>query len=455
MEKNIYELKETSKHIVNNVNIFFKEHGFKKLLKSNAFKKIEGVPCLDVLKTIFTLIFTGKNWYRTIKDDNGRLGYKKDVVYRFLNSFKYKWEKLLLSLSSRIISWLNSLVSKDRASVLIADDTFYNRTRSKKVELLSRVYDHVDNKIKKGFTKLTLGWSDGNTYIPISFHLLCSSKNLLTPSTYVNEKYPGHKRRENAKRKKTDLLVEMVKVVQDKSICFKYLLFDSWFAFPKLITRFVQMKVQIITMLKKMPKVFYEYGGKELTLSSIYSKIKSKLTKKNNIVSVNVFVCNYNAGVKTKAKIVFIRDTKTKKWVALLSTDTNLSDEEIIRIYGKRWNIEIFFKMCKSYLKLAKEFEGRIFDMLAAHTTIVYLRYIMLAVASRKTNDHKTFGDLFFNCCDEVKDISFFEALQLILVLLKEYLKDKFSISDKKIYELLDAFITSLPPFLKENLSIK
>jgi len=37
--------------------------------------------------------------------------------------------------------------------------------------------------------------------------------------------------------------------------------------------------------------------------------------------------------------------------------------------------------MIKSYLKLAKEFQGRSFDMLVAHTTIVFLRYIMITEA--------------------------------------------------------------------------
>jgi len=30
---------------------------------------------------------------------------------------------------------------------------------------------------------------------------------------------------------------------------------------------------------------------------------------------------------------------KSKKWLALLSTDLELTDEEIIRIYGKRWDM--------------------------------------------------------------------------------------------------------------------
>jgi len=60
--------------------------------------------------------------------------------------------------------------------------------------------------------------------------------------------------------------------------------------------------------------------------------------------------------------------------LALLCTDLELSDEEIVRLYGKRWDIEVFFKVCKSHLALAKEFQGRSYDMQVAATTIVFLR---------------------------------------------------------------------------------
>ena len=38
--------------------------------------------------------------------------------------------------------------------------------------------------------------------------------------------------------------------------------------------------------------------------------------------------------------------------LALLSTDITIADEEMIRLYGKRWDIEVFFKMCKQHLKM-------------------------------------------------------------------------------------------------------
>jgi hypothetical protein len=448
MENSIEQNQEDDKSFQTILKNFFSEFDFRTLLSKKSFKKIEGISCFKVLKTIFLLVFTGKNWYRTFTAKNTIKEFGKDVVYRFLNSFKWKWEELLLSLSTKVIHWLNTFVSADRVRVLIADDTFFDRTRSKVVELLSWVYDHVDGRCKKGFTKLTLGWSDGNTYIPISFRLVSSSKkkNLLKDATYIDKKYPGHERRVNAKRKKTDLLFDMIREVTAKCIYYKHLLFDAWFAYPKIITRFKQMNVNIITRLKKTPKIFYKYREKFCTLSKIYAKAKKRLNKKTNRVSVIAWICNFEDGIKTKAKIVFIRDKKN--WIALLSTDIELTEEEIIRIYGMRWNIEIFFKMCKSYLKLAKEFQGRSFDMLVAHSSIVYIRYIMLAVMARKNTDEKTFGDLFFYYCEEIKSITFAEALQLILTMLNDFLMKSFSLSEKKVHELLLNFISSLPPCL-------
>ncbi|MBM9515364.1 hypothetical protein JWH17_23520, partial [Desulfobulbus marinus] len=45
-------------------------------------------------------------------------------------------------------------------------------------------------------------------------------------------------------------------------------------------------------------------------------------------------------------KIVFVRHRHSRKWLAVMSTKIDLSDEEIIRIYGKRWDIDIFQPYC-------------------------------------------------------------------------------------------------------------
>jgi hypothetical protein len=101
-------------------------------------------------------------------------------------------------------------------------------------------------------------------------------------------------------------------------------------------------------------------------------------------------------------QLVFVRDRRrgSKKWLALITTDTTLSADEVIRLDGKRWDSEVFFKSAKSVLNLVHAFHGRSYDHLVVHTTIVCLRYQLLAVAARDEADDRTIGTLFWAMCD-------------------------------------------------------
>lgn len=97
----------------------------------------------------------------------------KNTYYRFLNEASYNWSRFLMLLAVKVISAFDRLTRPERVNVLILDDSVVKRNRSKKVELLALVYDHVEHKFQKGFTLLTLGWSDGYSFIPTGFNLCC------------------------------------------------------------------------------------------------------------------------------------------------------------------------------------------------------------------------------------------------------------------------------------------
>jgi transposase len=136
---------------------------------------------------------------------------------------------------------------------------------------------------------------------------------------------------------------------------------------------------------------------------------------------------------KQPVKLVFVRDRRKKYWLVLLSTDITLSESEIVKLYGKRWDIEVFFKMEKQHLKLVKEIQCRDFDALIAHTTIVFMRYMFVAYNCRCETDQRTFGDLFYACCDELRDISFIESLCRILTLAVHQLQALENFCEKTI----------------------
>lgn len=453
MNTTIIENQSLENSTATRIDRFMKENSIYRNLQKSGILKVRGIPVLRVLTLIFSLVFYGKNWYqfKNINRENATEG--KDAVYRLLNEPRFNWEKFLSLVTFSVVKKISRLTSDIREKVLIVDDSFFDRSKSKNVELLSRVHDHTDNKYKKGFSLLALGWSDGFSFIPLSFRLLSSRKEdkiLVKPKNIEDKENPGYQRRIDATRSKIELLMEMVLEVKEKHLDFNYLLFDSWFAFPKTIASFVREEVNVIAMLKKMPNIRYRFNNRNLNLKELYSLIKNSWEKGMDSYSISVELQEKKDGEFIPVKIVFLKNRNKKSdWISLICTDVNLSDDEIIRIYGKRWDIEVFFKMIKSYLKLAKEFQGRTYDMMIAHTTIVFLRYIMICDSSRMSTDEKSFGDLFFEYGDEVKDITFVQALVLLFRQIKLILENELFLAEDYINRILDKLIESLPYHMK------
>ena len=442
--------------VENRINSFFHNNNLGLLLRQSNIRKEKGV-CLETLfQLLLSLAFTGKNLFRLLESPYSPAGIGKDPLYRLLNSVTANWRRFLLMLSTRIIvQRLLPLTDETETKVLIADDTLYSRDRSKRVELLARVHDHNTGRYLRGFRMLTLGWSDGNSFIPMMLSMLSSAKedNRLTPMRDgIDKRTNGYKRRQESMRKSTDVLVDMVALAMTAGTTARHLLFDSWFAFPATIRRIHALGMHTICMLKDTKNVKYELNGWPLTLKELYMAVRKRCGRAKVLAEVLVTIGPDEQGRPVTAKIVFIRDRNSKKWLALLSTDTILTAEEIIKLYGHRWDIEVFFKMAKSYLQLAKEFQSRSFDALVAHSTLVCCRYIMLELAKRTNADPRTLGTLYYAVFDEMRQISFTEALALLLRLLEETLNSVIGLCKEQVQRLIERFVETLPRAFRERL---
>lgn len=447
-------LDENYEEVQSNTRIvsFVKRFDILQLMKTVGFKKEQGVKLIDIFVFLITLVFNHKNLFEYLRSLNVSVEFKKDVVYDFLNNPMLNWRRFLLAVSSNIIKFLISLTNENRVCAIIIDDSAYYRDRSEKVELLARNKDHSTGKYYKGFRKLTAGWTDGATFIPLAFSLLSSSKPekiLYDQGPEVPKNSPGKARREEAVRKGTDVTLELIDQILDYVQNFQYVLFDSWFSWPAIIKGIKERNRDTICMLKDVPNIFYTYKGKKYRLSDLYAKL-NKSTKKSGCIA-SVIVDYYGIS----ARIVFVRnrnkDSK-REWLAILSTNITITEEEIIRIYGMRWDIECYFKVCKSYLRLAKEFQGRSYDSMVAHTTIVSIRYIILSVAIREQNDSRAHGGMFHLFCDEIKDVDFQEAFNLIINLFVDVLRENLFLTKEMIDKILDDFMKKLPDFIKNRL---
>jgi hypothetical protein len=102
-------------------------------------------------------------------------------------------------------------------------------------------------------------------------------------------------------------------------LCANTLLFDSWFAYPSII--------------KRSSKVHYTYGGKAYTLNQLYKKVRKNAAVPKFSPRFLLDWGHDENGEEVQARIIFVRDqNRSKKWLALLTTNLDHTDEDAVRI---------------------------------------------------------------------------------------------------------------------------
>lgn len=452
------EIHEIDNTLHKNFSRFARQFHLNRILRDVGAAKEKGVRAYAVFMFLFSLVFTGKNLYQMTTVSRNKPAFGKDVSYRFLDRSSVHWEAIVQKLSVAVIDEIDKLTSEGRKTVLIIDDTAFWRNRSKKVELLSWCKDHSENRYYKGFTMLNLGWSDGQTFVPVDFRLLASGndKNLLCKSEVkVDHRTRATKRRIDARTDKPTLMLAMLEAVKGTPAQTKHVLFDSWFASPSAILDVKALGYDVVCRLKNHENYRYLHKGEALSVSKIYKANKKRRGLSKYLLSVDVQVRHKDYDETVSAKLVFVRNKNNRKeWIALLSTDTALTEEEIIELYGKRWAIEPFHKVLKSNLRLASEFQLRSFDAIVAHTAIVVARYIFLTLENRRNRDDRTMGGLFLLLCEELQDISFSFAMKLIISTLGQCLSDFLHLAKTQVSAFVEQFIKRLPDYIKGRMGV-
>ena len=454
MNKSITQTIQDDKQNSSTIQKFFKRFHVSSALKAaNAYKE-KGFSVARIFQYLFLLVFYNRSMYMNLLTGKNVPAFAKDTAYRFMRMAHINWMRFTTILSSRIIKdAVAPLTSDDRVNALVIDDSVFDRNRSKKVELLAKIYDHAKHAYLNGFRMLTLGWTDGNTFLPVNSVLLSSEKkgNRITEANQMDKRSVGYKRRKLSMTKGTEAMLELLKTAKAAGIPAKYVLFDSWFTSPKTLHAVKKIGYDAIGMVKKSPKMHFVYEGESLSLPDIYKRNKKRRGRSRYLLSVRVDVVK--DGKVIPAKVVYVRNKrKRKEYLCLISTDLSLTEDEIIRIYGKRWDIEVFFKVCKSYLRLSKECRCLSYDAITAHTAIVFARYMMLSIENRESRDERSLGELFLYCSDEMADITWIQAFHLIMETFRKQLSDYLELSEKQISTMMDAFMKALPPTLLRSL---
>ena len=391
------------------IHQFFAEFHIGQILRSCNAYKLRGFAVMAIFLVAFETVFQCRSFYQRKKDTPKSIPFERDTFYRFLNSCAIHWRKFTLLLSTAIIQKaIAPLTSAERRNVLIIDDSLFSRSRSKKVELLARVYDHVSGTYVKGFRMLTLGWSDGNTFLPLSHCLLSSAskqQQLRGASEDVDPRSNGGKQRKLAQSKAPEVVLTLLQEARKAGVPAQHVLFDSWFCSPASLHQIHELGYDVIARVKKSEKMHFRFQDRMQDVKTIHRGQRKRRGRSAYLLSVEA------EAVKN----------------------------------GKRWNIEVFFKMCKSYLKLGKETRSISYDALTAHTSIVFARYMMLALEQRRNTDEQSLGELFYLAIDELEDLCYLDALAALLSLLMDCAQEAEILDEEQINQLLDLFVAKLP----------
>ena len=233
-------------------------------------------------------------------------------------------------------------------------------------------------------------------------------------------------------------MIELLRSALSAGHTADYVLFDTWFSSPAQLIAVKNLGLDSIAMIKKSSRIYYEYEGKQLSIKKIFGICKKRRGRSKYLLSVNVMV----GKEKLPAKIVCVRNKKNKKdWIAFICT------------YGKRWQIEVFFKTCKSYLNLISECHSLTYDALTAHVAIVFTRYLMIAMEQRRNEDDRTLGEIFYFFTDELRDISFGESFQIIITAMIDSVCAIFQPTEEQLELFIEMFVGRLPEYIRNSLA--
>ena len=395
---------------------------FSSILKQSNFIKrdIGKSPYLVILHFLYMFVINRKiSSFMKYSNDS----YKKDVYYRLLKDNRYNWRKLLLLTSVKLICKLHKLQKTTDTKVLIIDDTVEIK-RGKFIEgSCKNLWSNKEHRTVKGLNIVSLNYSDCYTDMMLDFSINYNKNQIVNvDENYFHHKSNAYKRRDEGNDGKNILALDMLQRVLKLGIYADYLLVDSWYAKPDFINTVQTNGLNVIARIANNPRI-WQFVGKHNTLESLYTQAKKQKTSKfGNYNTIKYTYISTIATHKTlgRVKIVFI---KTKdNLIPIISTNTNLSDIEIINTYKKRWNIEQGYKDLREYFQFGKE-ENRIYEAIIARITLSFLAYNLTSYINRINNEPQTLGNLFRDLECQLETLAI--SMELFLKILEQIIESQ------------------------------
>ena len=413
------------------------------MLRRCGFSKRSGASPADLLSTVLIAVLSGCRNIWEFFESRASIGCgaNRDAAYCFLKDPRHNWDALLLRMAAFVCGFYKSLEPEDekRVHVLIADYTPIERPRVKKCQCAFRLHNHVSGHKFKGYLQLSIGWSDGVSYVPVADAITGSLKKRHVVAQRQAPTWPPR-----PSRRCSWSVGRALKAGIDA----QYLLAESWYFSDDLFDAMEKMGLGVITMAKSSV-MFGEIKG---CRRSSQERLRARAAgaapvRKQEVLTMIAFT---KAG--RRVRLVFVtKRGKPDEFITLVCTDCSLAAEEIIRLYSRRWMIEIRFKDQKQWLGLRSECQGHLFETVHIQMIISSMRYMLLELNRRIEKDPRSFCSCCRSIREEMREIPYREALHSLVLLissLPKRLLDKGIVTARQAGEIEDEIIGMLGEWL-------
>lgn len=289
-----------------------------------------------------------------------------DKITRFLSSKDYS----NLDLWKVAKPYCKSI--EGTGSVIIIDDCIEEKPYTDENEIVSWHYSHTDGRSIKGINFVTALLRTEKGSCPVGYELVRKTKES------INEK-TGKKQRKSPVSKQQNYR-SLLSMAIANGIQFEYVLNDTWFA-SKENMNFIRndLKKQFIIPLKANRKVALSEEDKPL---GHFVRIDSVKPEENTLVRLE--------GVDFPLRFtrqVFKNEDGSAGVLYLVSSNLDLTDEQIQAIYKKRWKVEEYHQSLKMNASLDKS-PAKTPRTQANHIFASLCAYIRLDQLAHNTNNN-------------------------------------------------------------------
>ena len=259
------------------------------------------------------------------------------------------------------------------------DDSLGKKGKTtKSLQAVDVHYNHNES------TKKKQAWCNG--YVYVELHVQIGPFSFLFDTRlYLREKKVRHLNRERSNDNRLpyrskynlarDMLIELKELLQDG--CQVYVLFDSWYASAKLIKFCLRQNWQVVCALKSNRKI--EKQRVDLYNQTLKHKPYQKITLEavdEHHPARTYYVRTMTGHLENIPQEVYVIISKKRPGdhfpKYFLCTDTALSAQEALRIYQKRWPVEVDNLYLKEVLGLG-DFRLQSFEAIEKWFAVVVL----------------------------------------------------------------------------------